>query len=242
MTVLEASSVLFVHAHPDDETIGSGVLVAELVSRGASVSLLTATRGEQGEVVPGPLSHLVGTPALARERERELECACERLGIERLLWLGTPPARAADRKPRGYEDSGMRWIEDGLAGPAADVGPGAFTSASFEEVVADIAAAIRSVGPSIVLSEDESGGYGHPDHVLAHYAALAASRELGVPFAEILHSPAEDAEWLDLTARRDAVIPALRCFASQLTVEGTQIVHSGGQRMPMFTELGLRMR
>lgn len=242
MSLLDASRVLLVHAHPDDETIGSGVLVAELVARRAAVTLLTATRGERGEVVPGPLAHLAGTPGLVRHREGELERACERLGIGRLLWLGSPPARAAGLPSRRYEDSGMRWVREGLAGPASDVGPRAFTSAPFDEVVADVAAAVRDVRPDLVLSEDEGGGYGHPDHVLAHRAALAASREAGVPFAEILHAPAAGAEWLDLSARLDAVLPALRCFPSQLTVDGGDIVHSGGQRMPIFTELGLRAR
>lgn len=95
MSLLDGTdSVLFVHAHPDDETIATGALIAELVARGTRVFLLTATRGERGEVVPGPLARLAGTEELTRVREWELQRASETLGIGQQFWLGEPPARA----------------------------------------------------------------------------------------------------------------------------------------------------
>lgn len=242
MSLLErVPSVLFVHAHPDDETIATGALIAELVTRGIRVSLLTATRGEQGEVVPGPLSGLEGTDALTREREGELAAAAAALGIAERFWLGTLPARAASLEPRDYRDSGMRWIHPGLAGPADNVDDDALVRAPLAEVSADVAALIALLRPALVISYDNGGGYGHPDHVRMHEATLAASRAAGAPFAEVVHEPATDGEWFDLSAHVATVTAALRCHASQLTVDGEHIVHSGGQREPIITAVGLRL-
>lgn len=242
MSLLDGQgSVLFAHAHPDDETISTGALIAELVARGTRVSVLTATRGERGDVVRGPLSGLEGTDALARERERELQCAADTLGIAGRFWLGEQPARSAGLGPRRYLDSGMKWIRPGLAGPADDVDDDALAVAPPGEVTRDVAALIAHLRPSLVVSYDNGGGYGHPDHVRVHEAALAASRALDTPFAEILHAPAPDAEWFALGAHLGTVSAALRCHASQLTVDGSDIVHSGGQRERITTARGLRM-
>jgi N-acetyl-1-D-myo-inositol-2-amino-2-deoxy-alpha-D-glucopyranoside deacetylase len=233
--------VLFVHAHPDDETISTGALIAYLASRGIRVSLVTATRGERGEVVPGPLSALLGTPALAEERERELERAVFALGVDEGFWLGEAPARVAGLPPRRYRDSGMQWTRPGLAGPAADSEADALARAPLTEVTNDLVAVLQHFSPSLVISYDQTGGYGHPDHVRVHDAALAASRYVGIRFAEIVETRTADAEWFDLETQRDTVMAALRCHASQLTVAGDTIVHSGGQRDPIRTAIGLRL-
>lgn len=234
------ASVLLVHAHPDDETISTGALIAELVARGIRVSLLTASRGERGEVVPGPLSGLEGTAELTREREQELQRAAAALGVSDRFWLGEPPARAAGLAPRRYRDSGMTWIRPGLAGPADDVDGDALAIVPLDEVVADVAALTLALRPALVISYDSGGGYGHPDHVRMHDAALAACRAVGTPFAEILHEPAAGGEWFVLDRHLSTVTAALRCHASQLTVDGSHIVHSGGQREPITTSIGLR--
>ncbi|GAB3123540.1 PIG-L family deacetylase [Glaciibacter psychrotolerans] len=234
--------VLFVHAHPDDETISTGALIAELAARGTRVALLTATRGERGEVVAGPLSALEGTDALSIRRELELRQASEALGISESYWLGEPPARVSGLPPRRYQDSGMTWIREGLAGPADDAGPAALTTAPLADVTADVAALIDSLRPDLVISYDDGGGYGHPDHVRMHDAASAASRALGVPFAEIVEQRTLDVEWFELAHRRASVLAALGCHATQLTVDGTDIVHSGGQRQPIPVAVGLRIR
>ncbi|WP_241988653.1 PIG-L family deacetylase [Cryobacterium breve] len=230
------------HAHPDDETIATGALIAELAARGIRVSLLTATRGEQGEVVSGPLSVLEGTDALTHERERELAGAASALGIGSAdrFWLGMPPARGAGLSPRVYRDSGMTWIRPGLAGPADDIDDDALVRAPLGEVTADVAAVIEELRPALVISYDNGGGYGHPDHVRMHEAALAASRAVGVAFAEVVHQPGAGTEWFTLDRHLAVVTAALRCHASQLTVDGTHIVHSGGQREPISTAVGLR--
>ncbi|MDJ0337395.1 PIG-L family deacetylase [Cryobacterium sp. PH31-O1] len=243
MSILDSvTSVLFVHAHPDDETIGTGGLIAYLASRSIRISLVTATRGERGEVVAGPLSVLAGTPALAEERKRELERAAFTLGINDGFWLGEKPARASGLPARRYRDSGMEWLRPGLAGPAADSEADALARAPLSEVTADLVAVLRHVRPSLVISYDATGGYGHPDHVRVHDAALRASRSLTIPYAEIIDTPTADAEWFDLEPQHDSVVAALRCHASQLTVDGDFIVHSGGQRDPIRAAIGLRLR
>lgn len=243
MSVLAGlSSALFVHAHPDDETIGTGSLIAELVSRGIRVTLLTATRGERGEVVAGPLSSLEGTDALSAERELELDRASRALGIAERFWLGEAPARQQALAPRQYRDSGMTWVGPGLAGPAPDVDDDALVRAPLHEVTRDIEAFITARRPSLVISYDQAGGYGHPDHVRVHDAARAATHSAGLQFAEIVHDPSHANEWFSLDRHRHTVTAALRCHASQLTVEGSEIVHSGGQREAILTSVGLRAR
>lgn len=234
-------SVLFAHAHPDDETLASGALIAELVAREVRVWLVTATRGERGEVVDGPLSPLVGTAELATHREAELSAACRVLGVARQFWLGSSPAARPGTTTR-YVDSGMRWIHDGLAGPADDVSPGAFSLAPLDDVVGDLAALITHLRPDLLISYDHGGGYGHPDHLRMHEAAVGAARRTGVPFAELVHAPDEQAEWFALEGRLHQVADALAGHASQLTVDGSQLVHSGGQREDITTSVGLRLR
>ena len=242
MSVLDSvTSVLFVHAHPDDETIGTGGLIAYLVKRGIRVTLVTATRGERGEVVAGPLSVLAGSPALAQERELELERAAVTLGVSERFWLGVAPARAPGLATRRYRDSGMEWISPGLAGPAPDSDTDALARAPLHEVSNDLVAILQHVQPSLVISYDATGGYGHPDHVRVHDATLAASLGLAIAYAEIIHTPEADAEWFELEAQRATVVAALRFHASQVTVDGDDIVHSGGQRDPIRVSIGLRV-
>ncbi|MET4638112.1 PIG-L family deacetylase [Mycetocola sp. 2940] len=234
------SSVLFAHAHPDDETLASGGLIADLVARGVRVTLLTASRGERGEIVAGALPG-TGADALTRAREVELAGAVAALGIASQYWLGSAPARAAGLTPRRYRDSGMEWIRPGLAGPAGDADSDALSVAPLSEVVDDVAAVLAAERPSLVISYDSGGGYGHPDHVRIRDAAVAASALLEIPYGELLEVPAADAEWFALSSHRAVVTAALRCHASQLTVVGDDVVHSGGQREPIGTDVGLRL-
>ncbi len=162
--------VLFVHAHPDDETIGSGATMARYAEAGAGVVLLTATRGELGEVIPPELAHL--TPdELAEHRTGELATAMEALGVTDHRFLTRVDGS-------GYRDSGMVWLEPGRAGHAAlsgdDVDPRSLAAADPEEVAADIATVLREVRPQVVVTYEPGGGYGHPDHVRVHEATMRA--------------------------------------------------------------------
>lgn len=186
-----ASRVLAVHAHPDDETLASGLALAQLAAAGAEVWLITMTRGERGEVMVPGLAHLeVGHPdcrddgtALGLHRETELAAACRALGVTRHVYAGQPPAldptagfpADGDR----FLDSGMSWGPDGRAQPAEDVSPHGLTPAPLDQPAAHVAAAIRAIRPHAAFSYDDDGGYGHPDHVrtaqvLARAVELAA--------------------------------------------------------------------
>lgn len=243
-------TVLIAHAHPDDETLASGALIAELVERGLRVILVTATRGERGEVVDGPLSALAGTNGLARHRESELSAACRILGITEQHWLGEAPASRAGASTR-YVDSGMRWLHEGLAGPAHDVSPGAFSLAPLDDTTADLAALVADVRPDLLISYDHGGGYGHPDHLRMHETAIETAKLTGVPFAELVHdrtaleasaAHGHRVEWFSLEHRLQQVSDALAEHSTQVTVEGDEIVHSGGQRERIGTSVGLRLR
>jgi N-acetyl-1-D-myo-inositol-2-amino-2-deoxy-alpha-D-glucopyranoside deacetylase len=232
--------VLFAHAHPDDETISSGSLILELVARGIRVALLTATRGEQGEVVPARRGLIRDAESLTRVREAELRDAAQSLGVSSTYLLGAPPARAGALAPRRYRDSGMRWIRPGLAGPVPDVPPDALCAAPLPEVVADVGALLQTVRPDLVISYDDNGGYGHPDHRRIRAAAERAAAERGLSFAELVLHDSSGVEWFETPNRLAEVRSALACHSSQLTVDGDEIVHSGGQREPIRTSVGLR--
>jgi len=235
-------TVLLVHAHPDDETLASGALILELVARGIRVVLLTATRGERGEIVPAVRHRIpAGEVALTDERERELATAVAALGIAESHLLGTPPARATWMPLRRYRDSGMRWLRPGLAGPVDDIPIDALCAAELTEVTADVATLIDIVQPDLVIGYDDNGGYGHPDHRRIREAALGAATNAGVAFAELHDAPGAGVEWFDLRHRLPGVQRALRAHASQLTVDGDHVVHSGGQREPLTTSVGLRL-
>ena len=239
--LFDRSRVLFVHAHPDDETLATGGLIAELAARGVEVAVLTATRGEQGEVVDGPLAHLAGTPELTAHREGEVAAACATLGVRHHAFLGGPDARAAGLPPRRYTDSGMAWLDETetVAGPGDAAGPDSLTSADPAEVAADIAAYARAFGADAIVSYDAHGGYGHPDHVALHAPSRAAAAERGVPFREVA-SVADPDDALDTPQHLPLLQEALRHYASQLTVDGVDVVHVGGQRQPILTRFTLR--
>lgn len=232
------SRVLFVHAHPDDETITTGGTLAALAEAGLEPLVITLTRGERGEVVPGPLEGMVAAHGLAVVRQNELRTALAMLGVTRHAFLGVEPARAAGLAPIIYEDSGMRWVREGLAGPAEDAGPDALTSVSAVEPLNDLLAAAHDAGAQALVSYDDGGGYGHPDHVLAHRLARAVAQALELPFWQIV--PDEQADPRDLEAHDiepwlERKRAALRAYATQLTLDGDDLVHVGGQREPIGT-------
>ncbi|NLA65482.1 MAG: LmbE-like protein [Leucobacter sp.] len=250
------SRVLFVHAHPDDETIATGGTLAALAEAGREPLLVTLTRGEQGEVVPGPLEGLVKAHGLAVVRQNELKTALGMLGLERHVFLGVEPARAEGLPPTIYEDSGMVWGDDGLAVAAPHVGPDALTSVPAVEPLHDLLAAAYLSGAQASVSYDDGGGYGHPDHVLAHRLSRAVAQALELPFWQIESaegaaagvvaadggrgssspSPSEvsgDVESHDISPWLERKVAALRAYATQLTVDGTDLVHVGGQRQPV---------
>ena len=232
-------NICFVHAHPDDETLASGALIAHLVQQGHSVSVLTATRGEMGEVVPGPLSSLAGTPELELRREQELAGALGVLGVTEHAFLGTSPARAT-QSDRRYLDSGMRWVTEHVAGPAEHADQSSLCAADEGEVVADIAAYLEHVDAGVAITYDADGGYGHPDHVVLHHLTQRAAASLGIGFAVITDEQGDGVRWFHLEALLPVVVEALDHHKTQLTVHGATLTHSGGQPDTVRTSVGLK--
>jgi N-acetyl-1-D-myo-inositol-2-amino-2-deoxy-alpha-D-glucopyranoside deacetylase len=155
--------LLFVHAHPDDESLTCGIAMAHHVARGDEVHVLTCTLGEEGEVIPDSLRHLEAHPedALGPHRHAELAEALRRLGV-RLHVLG----EGGERLSR-YRDSGM-------AGSAAAARPEAFVRADVDEAAGLVASIVREIRPDVVVTYDPQGGYGHPDHIQTHRVTRAA--------------------------------------------------------------------
>lgn len=241
------SRVVFFHAHPDDETLATGALIQHLTRSGVAVAVVTATRGERGEVVPGTLSHLAGSRELDAHREGELAAALAVLGADGPFFLGLAPARAPGLPPRRYLDSGMRWVTETVAGPGSDAGPDAFTSAAVADAADDLAAFLAAWDADLVISYQADGGYGHPDHVHAHHVARAAAAVASVAFAEVVSihrdgsaPTSANVQWFDLADHYDELLPALHAHASQFTVDGRDVIHVGGQREPLQLRTGVR--
>lgn len=230
---------LLCHAHPDDETLATGAIALALRARGDRVVVLTATRGEKGEVMPGPHTALEGTPELAAIREAELAAAVASLGAEH-TYLGTRSARAVGKAPRRYTDSGMRWVTPTVAGPGEDAGPDSLTAADEAEVVADIVACAVAVEATDLVSYADDGGYGHPDHVRLHSATRAAAETLGLPFWVIVtDGELEYDEWLDASDQSEALNAAHDAYATQFRRDGDLITHVGGQPDTVVRAAGL---
>ncbi|KAA0929780.1 N-acetyl-1-D-myo-inositol-2-amino-2-deoxy-alpha-D-glucopyranoside deacetylase [Streptomyces apricus] len=175
MTELSSRRLLLVHAHPDDEAINNGATMARYAAEGVRVTLVTCTRGEQGEVIPPALAHLSGDD-LGEYRLVELGAAMRELGVRDARSLG-----GAGR----YQDSGMMGV------PEND-GPRSFWRADVDEAAAHLVEVIREVRPQVLVTYDPDGGYGHPDHIQAHRVAMRAAdlaaepdfrTDLGEPWA-----------------------------------------------------------
>lgn len=148
-----------VFAHPDDESFGIGGTMARYgADPDVRVVLVCATRGEAGEISDPALA---APDQLGEVRERELRCACGLLGVNALHFLG-------------YRDSGM-------AGTPENQDPRALAMADAGDAVGRLVALMRRERPDVVVTHDETGGYGHPDHIAVHYHTKAAFAAAGDP-------------------------------------------------------------
>ncbi len=165
---LTARRLLLVHAHPDDEVIGNGVTMAKYASEGAGVTLVTCTLGEEGEVLVDSLAHLAAArdDALGQHRIGELSEAMRLLGVTDHRFLG-----GAGR----YRDTGMASSPEGGAVVPDTVRPDSFWAADLTEAADNLVSVIREVRPQVLVTYDQFGGYGHPDHIQAHRVAMYAS-------------------------------------------------------------------
>ena len=164
--------ILLVHAHPDDESINNGATMARYAAEGRDVTLVTCTAGELGEILVPEWTHMSSDQddTLGDHRREELAAAMKLLGVTDHRFLGGFGT---------YRDSGMKWHEDGHAIAADDVHENAFWHADLNEAADHLVRVIREVRPQVLVTYDQFGGYGHPDHIQAHrvamYAALLAA-------------------------------------------------------------------
>jgi LmbE family N-acetylglucosaminyl deacetylase len=162
--------LLAVLAHPDDETFGVGGTLAHYASLGVEVYLICATRGEAGEVEE---KYLVGYDSVQALRTKELECACNALGVKEIRYLG-------------YKDSGM-------PGGIQSRNPDALINASEECLIQKIVEIIQELRPQVVITFDPLGGYGHPDHIFLHHATRKAffmARDISPPVSNsMIYNP-----------------------------------------------------
>jgi LmbE family N-acetylglucosaminyl deacetylase len=152
------ATAIFFHAHPDDEAMLTAGTMAKLAGAGHRVVLVTATRGDHGEVVPGVLTE---GESLADRRIEELQQAAAVLGVARLEVLG-------------YVDSGM------MGTPENDA-PGSFWQADLEQAASRLAQILAEENAAAFVTYDDHGGYGHPDHIQVHRVGLRAAELAGTP-------------------------------------------------------------
>ena len=150
--------LLISYAHPDDESFGSGGLIAKYVAQGAEVYLICATNGDVGTVKP---EFLEGYNSVAERRLSELACASELLGFKQVFTLG-------------YRDSGMM-------GSETSSDPASLWQAPQEDVTRRVVEIIREIRPQVVLTFNKYGGYGHPDHIAIQRATVEAFHKAGDP-------------------------------------------------------------
>lgn len=252
---METPRLLFVHAHPDDETLTTGATIAHYRARGAQVQVLTCTLGEEGEVIGEQWAQLAvdGADQLGGYRIAELTAALTALGVDRPRFLG----------------GAGRWRDSGMDGTPSRHRQ-RFVDGDFEEQTAALAAVVDDLRPHVVVTYDPHGGYGHPDHIHAHrvtMAGVAASRwrvpkvywtvmswtALSAGLAALTNVPdgwirvdadvlpiigyADDAidAALDVSEHVPAKLAALRAHATQVQVspDGSAMALSNGIALPV---------
>lgn len=159
----EKFTLMAVHAHPDDEAIGTGGIFARYAEEGIRTVLVTCTDGALGDSPGGLKPDQDGhdPDEVVRVRMEELRSACAHLGVEHLELLG-------------YADSGM------MGWPQNDA-EGSFWSTPIEEAAAKLATLMERYRPQVVVTYDGNGFYGHPDHIQAHRITMAAAENTGIP-------------------------------------------------------------
>jgi N-acetyl-1-D-myo-inositol-2-amino-2-deoxy-alpha-D-glucopyranoside deacetylase len=205
-----ARRLLLVHAHPDDESIGTGAVMAKYAAEGAQVTLVTCTLGERGEIIPPDLAHL-GADAedrLGEYRIGELDAACAELGVTDHRYLGGPG----------------RWRDSGMTGTAGNDDPRCFWRAGVDEAADALLGVIREVRPQVLVTYDANGFYGHPDHIQAHRVAWHAFQQAGdYGLTKFYATAAPDSDQvtteIDATAYLGPKQAAMRAHATQITVD-----------------------
>jgi N-acetyl-1-D-myo-inositol-2-amino-2-deoxy-alpha-D-glucopyranoside deacetylase len=159
--IAHRSTLLTVHAHPDDETIGTGGAMAKYVAAGRRVVLVTCTRGELGEIVVPEMDTPDNHRRLGEIRAGELERAMGVIGV-------------TEWENLGYRDSGMM-------GTDGNRDPRSFWQADLDDAARRLTWVVRRYEPDVITTYNEFGGYGHPDHIRTHDVAVRAFARAGDP-------------------------------------------------------------
>lgn len=192
MTLTAPRRLLFVHAHPDDESLWTGGTIARYAAAGVQVTVVTCTLGEEGEIIPPRLGQLAAEHAdqLGGYRVAELRSACAALRLTDHRFLG-----------------GIgRWRDSGMIDTAANGHPRSFVVGDRAEQAAALAEILDEVRPQVVVTYDANGGYGHPDHIRAHHIttdATAGNRDVARVFHTVNSASATAAGVAELTGVDD---------------------------------------
>lgn len=195
-SMAEQLTLMVVHAHPDDEAIGTGGMLAKYSAEGARTVLVTCTLGEEGEIVVPEWDTPENHARLAEIRIEELRAAVQELGVTDLEILP-------------YRDSGM------MGRPSNDH-PECFWQADLDEATSRLVALVRRYKPQVLMSYNEEGGYGHPDHLNAHKITVAAFDAAGDP----ARYPTAGAPWSSsklyyISARRSLWLQAWKAMQAR---------------------------
>lgn len=192
----EPRTLLVVHAHPDDEVFSTGGLLAKHAAAGDRTIVVYCTNGEAGEILDESLDPEEARPRLGEIRRQEVQEAAGLLGVSEIRFLG-------------YRDSGMRDTDENKL-------PDAFMNAPLEEASGRLLDIIRETLPQVVVTYDEEGGYGHPDHIMANRITVEAfqrAREEGLPVQRLFY-PARSREdfrrWVEGLRELGLEIPWVR--------------------------------
>lgn len=160
--MISEKRLLLVHAHPDDETINNGATMAKYAAEGVLVTLVTCTRGEEGEVLIPELADLASNKSdkLGAHREIELRDAMAELGVADFRFLGAPD---------------KAWRDSGMMGTEQNDGAQVFWQADLNDAANELVKVILEIKPQVMITYDDFGGYGHPDHIKAHQVAMHAA-------------------------------------------------------------------
>ena len=166
MTGRAQRRILLVHAHPDDEVLTTGGVIAKATAAGDGVTLVTCTSGEEGEILLPEIEHLAADQedALGPYRQQELVASMAALGVSDSRFLGGPG----------------RFRDSGMMGEPSNDRPECFWRADLREAADALVPVIREVQPQVLITYDDFGGYGHPDHIQAHRVAMYGAQLAGV--------------------------------------------------------------
>jgi N-acetyl-1-D-myo-inositol-2-amino-2-deoxy-alpha-D-glucopyranoside deacetylase len=208
--------LLLVHAHPDDETISTGATMARYSAEGAAVTLVTCTLGEMGEILVPELAGLAADRGdqLGGYRMWELDSALTALGVTDRCYLG----------------GAGRWRDSGMMGTDGNANARAFWQlgtdpVKFGAAVQALVDVIVSVRPQVVVTYDPDGGYGHPDHIMAHRVAMTAVATASAIWSVAkvywtVSGHAQATTSVDAKSHLDAKRAAMCAHATQITVTG----------------------